>query len=87
VICQHCGGTGHQPEADPVADLRAACRANNFTISWDGRVRENAAAALLGIEPKTLANWRYSLDPRTPAFVKRNGRALYELAAIAALLA
>lgn len=86
MLCRHCGGTGHEPEADQVANLRAACRANNVTVSWDDRVREDVAAALLGIEPKTLRNWRYSLDPRTPAFVKRNGRAMYELAAIAAAI-
>jgi hypothetical protein len=86
MLCPHCEGTGHLPEADPTAQLRAACRANGFAISGDDRVREDAAAALLGIEPKTLKNWRYQLDPRTPAWVKRNGRAMYELAAIAAAL-
>jgi hypothetical protein len=85
MICPHCQGTGHLP--DPLGGLLAACQAKGFAISWDNRVREDVAAALLGIEPKTLRNWRYSLDPRTPAFVKRNGRAMYELAAIAALLA
>jgi hypothetical protein len=86
VICPHCQGSGHLPDADPTDQLRAACRDNGFPVSWDDRVREDTAAALLGIEPKTLRNWRYSLDPRTPAFVKRNGRAMYELTAIAAAL-
>jgi hypothetical protein len=86
MICSHCQGTGHLPDVDPLEHLRAACRTNGFQISWDDRVREDTAAALLGIEQKTLRNWRYALDPRTPAFVKRNGRAMYELAAIAIAL-
>ncbi|MCF2514437.1 hypothetical protein LVY65_05070 [Sphingomonas sp. G124] len=85
-ICPHCHGAGYLPEVVPLDQLRAACRANGYPISWDNRVREDAAATLLGIEAKTLRNWRYALDPRTPAFVKRNGRAMYELAAIAAAL-
>lgn len=88
-ICPHCKGAGHLPDRDPIDQLdqlRAACQANGYPVTWDDRVREDAAAALLSIEPKTLANWRYALDPRTPAFVKRSGRALYELASIAAAL-
>ncbi|UGB39723.1 hypothetical protein [Frateuria soli] len=38
--------------------LEAAARVSNFSITPDGRVSESDAAALLGVAPLTLRNWR-----------------------------
>lgn len=62
--CPHCQGTGRLPDADPLEHLRAACCANGFPVSWDGRVREDATAALLGIETKTFETGAIRSTPR-----------------------
>ena len=86
--CPHCGGTGYLAPVDPcelLDKLETSCRERGLWVSPDGRVREDDAADLLGMKPKTLSNWRYG-DGRLP-FVKRSGRPLYALADLAEYLA
>jgi hypothetical protein len=41
-----------------IQQAEASLRAAGFTISLDGRIPSAAAAALIGIAPGTLRNWR-----------------------------
>jgi hypothetical protein len=87
-VCPCCHGTGYAPQAEPselVEQLRDTCRERGTWISPDDRVRESAAAELLGLRPKTLENWRAN-GARLP-FIKRAGRPLYALADLAAHIA
>lgn len=83
----HCPACGHclrdaEALAERVEALRAACRTRGHWIAPDDRVREDAAADLLGYSPKTLRNRRY--EGAGLPFVTRAGRVLYALADIAA---
>ena len=44
--------------AETMAALEGAARTAGYALSADGRVSEADAAALLGLAPKTLRNWR-----------------------------
>jgi hypothetical protein len=86
--CPHCQGTGLLPPTEPgelLEDLKTACRERSYWVSADGKVREDVAADLLGLVPKTLSNWRYG-DARLP-YIKRAGRPLYSLEDLATYLA
>lgn len=71
--------------ADPVDQLRRACRDRGFWISAADEVRTDAAAALLGMAPQTLRQDR-SIFGRIPSR-KVGGRVLYRLTDLAERLA
>lgn len=87
--CSHCDGTGYRQaiaapeiEVEAIAEgLREACALSGGMLTGDGRTDERTAAALLGLKPKTLSNWRHTHRPL--AFVTRNRRVLYDLRGIA----
>lgn len=81
--CPACGQL--LPQADPVEQLREACRSRGVWLSYDDRVREADAADLIGLTVKTLRNRRYQ-DAPLP-FVMRLGRPLYALTDLAAFMA
>ena len=86
--CPHCHGTGYLQPPDAgelLCDLEAACRERGHWISPDNRVREDAAADLIGLAPKTLRNWR-STDAPLP-YILRKARPLYRLEDLAEYLA
>lgn len=49
--------------ADCLATLEATARTAGYSLSADGRVSEQDAAALLGLASKTLRNWRSTTAP------------------------
>lgn len=66
--------------ADPVADLRAWCRAQGHTVLPDGSVYEDAAAVILDRSPGTLKNWRGRGGDQLPFYRHgRTGRIRYKL--------
>lgn len=73
--CPRCGGSGEAPDplAREIERLRVHARALNI---WsDGRIREGAAAELLGLRPETLRDYRKSLSPdEAPIRYMRDGR-------------
>jgi len=85
--CPHCGQA--MPEEDRLAaaarELADSCRAQGYLVTPDGRVREDAAAALLGMAPGTLRNWSYLEDDRLP-YVRVARRRTYFLSDLAALI-
>jgi hypothetical protein len=85
MLCPHCQGTGHLPTVNPVEQLREMCLERGMFVSHDGMVREADAAALMGLAPRTLTNWR--ANGRALPFVKRAGRPLYALTDVAAWIA
>lgn len=83
-----CCGRGVRPQADLLTEeverLRQSCRAGGHLVTPDDRVREETAAALLGLAVGTLRNWAYSGGPLR--FTKVAGRRTYRLDDLAALL-
>jgi len=83
-----CCGRGVRPKADLLAEeverLRQSCRAAGHLVTPDDRVREETAAALLGLAVGTLRNWAYSGS--TLPFTTVARRRTYRLEDLAALL-
>lgn len=84
--CPQCGCCLQSPVdlAGSVEALRTVCRARGYWLAPDDRVREDTAAELLGIAPKTMKNRRY--EGAGLPHVIRAGRPLYALADIATAL-
>jgi hypothetical protein len=86
--CPRCGN--HLTSAaDEIAGLIVAmrrwCADNHRWVSFDGRVHEAEAAALIGRDPATLRNWRASGSSPIP-FVRSGagrGRVTYVLVDLA----
>ena len=55
--CPHCRALDGNPLDRRLAELQAACERLGIYVSPTGNVRRADAAALLGREEKTLANW------------------------------
>lgn len=72
--------------AAPLAGIfRAAATERNFPVTPDGRVSESHAAALLGVSPLTLRNWRLTHAPIPWHRIGgRGGRVTYRLDDLAA---
>lgn len=84
--CPTCGQSIRPvPVETRVAELEAACRAHGFLVTPDGRVREDTAAALLGLAAGTLRNWSYG--ERQLPFVRVARRRTYRLVDLAAFMA
>ena len=81
--CPNCGQPITPPSGELVEELRAEARRLGFTILAGGRVREDAAAALLGRSPETLRGWRRT-DGRLRFSRDGAGRVTYALADLAA---
>lgn len=80
-----CPTCGQPRRPDPAAQresrvrqLADACREQGHMVTVDGRVREDAAAAVLGLAPGTLRNWAYIEQPLPFTRVAR--RRFYKLA-------
>ena len=67
-----------------VMQLRAHCIQSGIPVLPFATVREEDAAKLMNLRPKTLKHRRALDDPSLPSFEIRSGRALYALASIAA---
>lgn len=89
--CPTCAGSGLAP-ADPQAvaeavdELRRDAREAGYTVLPLGRVREDAAALLLGRSAETLRHWRKQNDERLPHSRDAAGRVVYRLVDIARFL-
>lgn len=57
--------------------VRERLEAAGFVVTIDGRITEAAAAALIGLEPRTLRNWRCL--GKGPPVERLFGRAWYPL--------
>jgi hypothetical protein len=68
-----------------VEQLRQVAMALGFAPTWDAYVPADCAAALLGRQPGTLANWR-SFGPVELPHRRRGRRIEYSLQVIAARL-
>jgi hypothetical protein len=62
VTCQCCAGTGKVEVADGLEEIRRECREKSIALLPGDRVRLRDAAKLVGIEYKTLRNWRSERD-------------------------
>lgn len=72
-------------QTDPrVTELTARLEARGCWVSLDNRVREAAAANIIGLSPRTLRQWRE--EGRGPVFVAIGHRITYRLADLLAWL-
>jgi len=63
--------------------LLAAAKEASAIVSFDGRVTEEVAARMLGVSPRTMADWR--TDVSGPPHYK-HGRISYRVSEIAAFI-
>jgi len=88
----HCPACGQPLPREDAIDarvqaLRQYCEEHEYTIFPGDRVREDAAAKLVGLEPGTLRNWFYRQDTRLPGERDRARRRMYRLEDVAKYLA
>jgi hypothetical protein len=78
-------GSSDRNIAGMVSEMRAWCRENGITpLDFDERLREDTAAAALGIAAETLRSHRQAGDG--PAYVRVRVRVSYRLVDLAAWL-
>jgi hypothetical protein len=84
MICPCCKGTGDIPDleeavARQIETLKAHCRAQGYSWTFDDLVKQSAAAELLdNRSERTLERWRYEGGPIQPA--RKNLWALADIA-------